>query len=366
MNTITSEVVRLYNQECIKNGIPIYGPQLGHKCTPECLRKDYSHVFKQPVSICTESWIVHLCGPDHCKFGIEHHTEGAVVCSLTGIALHRVFEHHVTQSKTDPNKKNGNHFLNGASLGRKVKQDNVLFSPKNLDKGGRIKCIQACLVQYLTPSKDRVAIHRNGLRRFFNENLKKAKSVYRKTKYPSISQMHLDIHNHRKRLGKLLNPPTPLAPEHLYALALSFNEYFERVSEYGQRVGEELLSTERQLRIFTASMCEFLSSGFSVGDTELIPKNTWFEFYAPAVKSYGDFQGQQCRNMSKFERQFQTICIAPNTSSARYALKYVLPESFQSRWQKKSVLSRLMKDKAHPKTARARIVDTTNTSNVAL
>jgi hypothetical protein len=340
IRAIKHRALQLYNQHCVDNNITVYAPQLGHGCTHGCERWYFqSSVFRAPVSVCVESRTVHVCGNGACNTAEMDHAAGCYVCPLTRLCFSNVYEHHVTHSRSTPGARVGNHHGPESDLSRKgtSRKRRALTSPKNLDTMGRYECIRRCLMTYLTDSSERRTIYRSQLERFYREDIKQARAHYRTNKPVAISSVFLEIEQNIAKMGKLLNPPsTRLAPEHIAALASSFNDYFKTVCTVAQRSGTDIVSTERQIKIFVASMCHFLSEGFHIGSTTIIPKDEWFSFHALHVKMYGEFSNQQCRNMSKFERQFKEICIAPSTQSALYELCYTLPVSFTSRWQRRS------------------------------
>lgn len=352
VRSIKQRAIKLYNLECVSSRKRIYSPQLGHVCTQGCERYHFGKQFSVPVSICVNSWTVHICGERHCDRAEVDHSGGCYVCPLTQLCFSQVLEHHVTHSRSDPTKKNGLHHAPASLLARKkrsadgdsdgddnprdAKRGRPVLSPKNLDKVGRYDCIRRCLTLYLTDSPERKEIYRTQLVRFYREDLKMAKTMYRSQENVYISDVFLEIESHIAQMGKLLNPPsTQLSAQHIATIARSFNDYFGVIVAVAGRIGIELTSTERQIKIFTACMCDFLSEGFSISGTSIIDRDEWFAFHTPHVKTYGSFSSQQCRTMSKFVRQFKDICIAPETTSALYELKYTLPESFTSRWQRK-------------------------------
>lgn len=381
IRAIKQHAMQLYNQECIDTGKSIFSPQLGHKCTNKCPRR-YFPQLSVPVSICTNSWVVHVCGKTYCNMAEVDHAGGSYVCPLTQQCFAQILEHHVTHSRTKPTETIGADRVKMDRVARKRVGDNnvseekrarTTVSPKNLDVSGRYDCIKRCLRTYLTDSPERIAIYRTQLERFYREDIKMARTMYRTQEYIRIDQVFLEVENHIAQMGKLLNPPsTQLAAEHIATLATSFNDYYARVMEAAARNKIEMTSTQRQVEIYTACMCYFLAEGFSIGETVIIPADEWFAFHTPHIKTYGNFLNQQCRNMSKFERQFQEICIAPMTNSAFYGLLYSLPESFTSRWQRRprtlSVCSPSSTDSTPPArpTPRARMAATAGTHAFAV
>jgi hypothetical protein len=355
LHSIKERVAQLYTQECVDNGRAIYSAQLGHNCTQDCSRRSFTG-FPMPVSICRESWMVHLCGQEHCNKYELPSTGGCYVCKLTGLCLDSVYVHYVTYSKQTPGKRIGDSRI---KMGTQKRSKIVLGIPsstvsavvpkpsttlsKCLSPIARITCIKQCLRTFLTDSPERVEIHKSQLKRFYREDIKRFKSARKVGGNVYITDVYTDILEHIRLMGPALNPPaTNLTDVHLTILATSFNDYFDKVVATSARSasvpGHEALlipSTQRQLEVFTACMCDFLAKGFQIEDTVVIDKDEWFAFHAPHIKDYGGFACMACRSMSKFRRIFQHVCVAPSSERALYNLKYKLPDEFTCRWQRK-------------------------------
>jgi hypothetical protein len=369
LHRIKERAALVYNQECVASGKAIYSPQLGHKCDGSCTRRHLSG-FPMPVSICTLSWMVHLCGQQYCSETELPASGGCYVCRLTGLCFDSEYKHYVTYSKQTPGKRVGGDRIKMGSVGPKKKprvdEDGVVLvsSPKCLSQPARIDRIKYCLKTFLTDSPERVLIHRKQMQRFYREDLKKFRASRRPKEPVGIVDVYLGIVHNIEEMGAALNPPaTNLTPVHLDTLAVAFNDYFSRLVDVSARAAitlrEEALhipSTQRQIEVFTACMCNFLAKGFSIEGTVVVTQDPWFAFHAPHIKDYGGFECMGCRPMSRFERVFQNICIAPSSQTVLYSLKFQLPESFTSRWHRKPSVSMSSSAATTPPTPTTRAI----------
>lgn len=248
-------VIQAYTQHCEKNKIPLR-VRPDHTCTNECPLLELRGPF--PVFVCKDSCRIHDCG-ERCTAYIAAKNNEGYVCPLTGRCIDKpMLIHYLGPPRTDGK---GYKHDNYVRMGRGVytTKDNIAKRAALQKHAAAQKAVRETFCDIMF-GKTRHRMYSAAKERVVNEMAKHL----RQHKHAAVPiQEHIEtLHTLVQKTGAALNPPAPkLDRAATERMCDAVFEYYKKIASLS---GKSLPVTKRNAEVFTACICQRLSTGHAI------------------------------------------------------------------------------------------------------